>query len=69
MAGIDLAEMAWANPEALADRRVEALAWCYWAEAQPADVEGTEYEGRCAEGEAAYVAEELATAREMAAGL
>ncbi len=69
MAGVDLAEMVWANPEALADRKVEALAWCYWAEAQPPDHDGTEYEGRCAPGEPAYTAAEIAAARDMAQGL
>lgn len=44
MAGYDIAEMAWANPEALPDK-VEALAYCLWAEPLPPTADGWDYDG------------------------
>jgi TPR repeat protein len=66
MAGMDIAEMAWANPQAFPDQ-VHALAWCLWAEAQPATWDGTDYEGACAEAAARLTPDEQADAATRAA--
>lgn len=66
MAGFDMAEMIWDNPAVLGSRKVDALAWCYWAEAMPPMGDGTDYDGRCATPAADLTAEEAAQAKAMA---
>lgn len=66
MAGYDIAVMAWDNPEAFPDK-IEALAYCLWAEAQPPLSDGTDYDGLCADAMAALGPAELAEAKVMAA--
>jgi hypothetical protein len=65
-AGFDIAEMIWANPGTMADRAVEGLAWCLWAEAQPTMEDGTDYDGQCTDAAAALTPEDLAKARALA---
>ena len=65
MAGLDIAEMAWAHPDVFPDR-VEALAYCLWAEAQPALPGMASYAGRCDAAMAELGPEERAEARVMA---
>lgn len=67
IAGFDLAEMIWANAGSMGDRDVEALAWCYWAEANGPAPDGMDYTGRCVEAEAALTADKATAARDMAA--
>lgn len=66
LAGFDMAEMLWANAATLPDRQVEALAWCFWTEANGPDVFGVDYTGRCADPAAALTPEEVAKAKELA---
>ncbi|MCX7288225.1 MAG: tetratricopeptide repeat protein [Rhodobacterales bacterium] len=67
-AGFDIIEMAAANPDAFADK-VEPLAWCFWAEAQPPMGNGADFDGKCAAFLDGYGADEIARARAMAADL
>jgi len=64
-AGYDIAEMAWANPDVFPDK-VEALAYCFWAEALPPEWDGTDYDGKCAEAAAALGPDDVAKAKAMA---
>ena len=66
MAGFDMAELLWANAATLPDRQVEALAWCYWAESNGPDVDGTDYTGRCADPAAARTPDDVTKAQAMA---
>jgi uncharacterized protein len=66
MAGFDMAEMLWANAATLPDRQVEALAWCYWAETNGPDADGTDYTGRCTDPAAKLPPEDVTKAQEMA---
>lgn len=68
MAGLDLAEMAWANPDVFPDR-VEALAYCLWAQAQPEAQDNAAYAGRCDAALTEMDPAEVADARVMAQGL
>lgn len=68
MAGMDIAEMVWANPANFPDKAV-ALAWCFWAEDQEPMWDGTDYNGRCAPQLGQYSEAEIAAAREQAKGL
>lgn len=65
MAGYDIAEMAWANREVFPDK-VEALAYCLWAEAMPPMWDGSDYDGKCDQAAAALGAEDVAKAKTMA---
>jgi hypothetical protein len=66
MAGFDLAEMIWANPDAFPGQEVEALAWCFWAEANGPGEEGEDYTGKCADPAAKLPPEDVARAKELA---
>lgn len=66
MAGYDMAEMLWSNAAAMPDRQIEALAWCFWAEAHGPDAEGTDYTGKCAEPAAAMDPEAVTKAQDLA---
>jgi len=68
MAGFDIFEMAQANPEAFPDK-VEALAYCLWAEPFPPMWDGSDYDGKCDAAAAALSAEDVAKAKAMAEGL
>ena len=65
MAGYDIAEMAWANPEPFPDK-VEALAYCLWAESFPPMADGSDYDGKCVDASAALGADDVAKAKAMA---
>lgn len=66
MAAFDIFEMYRANSEALADIKAEALAMCFYAEAQPPQWDGSEYDGKCDPAFPDYTPEEIAAAREAA---
>lgn len=66
MAGMDIAEMIWADTSASPERQVEALAWCFWAEAKPPMWDGTDYDGACADPEATLAPDDVAKARVLA---
>lgn len=68
MAGLDLAEMVWANPEVFPDK-VKALAYCLWAEAQPPMSGGSDYDGDCALALGGLSSPEHAATRRIADGL
>ena len=64
MAGQDIADLIWANPTVFPDR-VEALAWCFWAEATG----GGDFTGACLPQIPGYSDDEVAAARTRAATL
>ncbi|MGA0538967.1 tetratricopeptide repeat protein [Neotabrizicola sp. VNH66] len=65
MAGMDLAELAWDHPDQFPDK-VQAAAWCLWAEAQPPQQGGTDYTGRCDPALARLTEADRAAARNLA---
>lgn len=66
MAGIDLAEMIRADPDADEDQQVEALALCHWAEAKPHTCFGTGQDCRCIQFGVEQSADALARAHALA---
>lgn len=66
MAGYDIAELLWANAATMADRQVDALAWCYWAEANGPDADGTDYTGKCVEPSAKLAPDAVQRAQALA---
>ena len=66
MSAFDIFEMYNANQEALADIKQEALAMCFYAEAQPPQWDGSEFDGKCDPALPDYTPEEIAAAREAA---
>jgi TPR repeat protein len=69
MAAFDIFELYRANPEALADIRIEALTMCFYAEAQPPQWDGSEYDGKCDPSLSDYTPEEIEAARAAAAAM
>lgn len=65
MAGFDIAEMAWSNPD-LFPGPVKALACCLWAWAMPPMSDASDFDGVCADAAAALFPEALAEGRVMA---
>jgi TPR repeat protein len=69
MSAFDIFEMYRANSAALPEIKAEALAMCLYAEAQPPQWDGSEYDGKCDPAFPDYTAEEIAAAREKAAAM
>lgn len=66
MAAFDIFEMYNANKVALADIKAEALAMCFYAEAQPPQFDGSDYDGQCDPVLPDYTPGEITAAREAA---
>lgn len=69
MAAFDIFEMIRANPAAFPDLKAEALTMCFYAEAQPPQWDGSEYDGKCDPALSDYTPEEIEAARTAAAAM
>jgi TPR repeat protein len=67
VAAFDIFEMYRANPADLADLKQEALTMCFYAESQPPQWDGSEYDGQCDPALSDYTPSEIEAARTAAA--